>query len=78
MFLPRFRLQILAISSCVSCHVNATCVNTLGSYVCECHAGYTGNGQNCTYEFNFFAKIFRIVLHDTYIIGETQKRLFYS
>ena len=28
-----------------SCHVNATCTNTLGSYVCQCHAGY--NGQNC-------------------------------
>ena len=38
-----------------SCHVNATCMNTLGSHVCECHAGYTGNGQNCTGEFNFLA-----------------------
>ena len=60
--------------------MNATCVNTLGSHGCQCHAGYTGNGQNCTDEFNFFAQIFRIVLHDTYIIRETQKRvnLFYS
>ena len=46
-----------------SCHVNATCVNTLGSHVCQCHAGYTGNGQNCTGEFNFFATIFLIVLY---------------
>ena len=31
-----------------SCHVNATCTNALGSYECQCQAGYTGNGQNCT------------------------------
>ena len=35
-----------------SCHVNATCNNTLGSHVCECQPGYTGNGQNCTGEFD--------------------------
>ena len=46
-----------------SCHVNATCMNILGSHVCQCHAGYTGNGQNCTGEFNFFATIFLIVLY---------------
>ena len=46
-----------------SCHVNASCVNTLGSHVCQCHAGYTGNGQNCSGEFNFFATIFLIVLY---------------
>ena len=31
-----------------SCHVNATCTNTKGSYVCTCHPGYTGNGSDCT------------------------------
>ena len=31
-----------------SCHVNATCMNTKGSYVCTCHPGYTGNGSDCT------------------------------
>ena len=36
-----------------SCHVNAACMNTLGSHVCQCHAGYTGNGENCTGKFNF-------------------------
>ena len=40
-----------------SCHVNATCMNTLGSHVCQCHAGYTGNGQNCTGEINLFGTI---------------------
>ena len=46
-----------------SCHVNATCMNILGSHACQCHAGYTGNGQNCSGEFNFFATIFLIVLY---------------
>ena len=35
-----------------SCHENATCTNTIGSYVCECQPGYIGNGQNCTGEFD--------------------------
>jgi len=29
------------------CHVNATCTNTLGSYICTCHKGLTGDGKNC-------------------------------
>ena len=44
-----------------SCYKNAECKNTLGSHVCECLAGYTGNGQNCTGEFNLFASTFRHV-----------------
>ena len=40
-----------------SCHVNAACMNTLGSHVCQCHAGYTGNGENCTGKFNLFSTI---------------------
>ena len=31
-----------------TCHVNATCNNTRGSYVCKCKPGYTGDGQICT------------------------------
>ena len=45
-----------------SCHVNATCTNTNGSYICECRPGFNGNGQECTGEFNLFAVIFRIFL----------------
>jgi hypothetical protein len=32
-----------------SCHQNATCINTQGSYNCQCKDGYGGDGeQNCT------------------------------
>ena len=29
------------------CHPNATCTNTLGTYTCECEAGYEGDGLVC-------------------------------
>ena len=29
------------------CYVNATCINTLGSYNCSCREGFTGNGISC-------------------------------
>ena len=42
------------------CHANATCNNTLGSYICYCHEGYDGNGTNCTgmYLISFSVCIF--------------------
>ena len=39
-----------------SCHEDANCTNTNGSYVCDCQPGYTGNGQNCTGEFGITRK----------------------
>ena len=44
------------------CHVSATCTNTNGSYLCECHPGFNGNGQICTGEFDLLVMIFRIFL----------------
>ena len=29
------------------CDVNATCKNTIGSYLCTCNAGYHGDGKTC-------------------------------
>lgn len=44
-------LPIVDIDECVSgkhsCHDNATCTNSLGSYSCECKAEYRGNGFFC-------------------------------
>ncbi len=31
-----------------NCDDNATCVNTVGSYICACDAGYEGNGETCS------------------------------
>ena len=41
-----------------SCHVNANCTNTIGSHVCTCHTGYTGDGQTCSGDFNKFPSMF--------------------
>ena len=30
------------------CHVNANCTNTVGSFLCTCNAGYTGDGRICS------------------------------
>ena len=43
--------QISDIDECgknLSCHVNANCTNNIGSHVCTCHTGYTGDGQTCS------------------------------
>ena len=29
------------------CHHNAHCNNTLGSFICYCMVGYTGDGMTC-------------------------------
>ena len=45
-----FYSYTLDIDECSSnpCHANATCNNTMGSYVCACDPGYSGDGFNCT------------------------------
>jgi len=30
-----------------NCESNSNCVNTLGSYTCQCVAGWTGNEGSC-------------------------------
>ena len=36
-----------------TCHVNATCTDTIGSYECTCNSGFEGNGVNCTSKDEF-------------------------
>ena len=30
-----------------SCHSQAYCANTAGSYTCHCNSGYVGDGMSC-------------------------------
>ena len=43
--------SLLDIDECTegshSCHNDASCKNTAGSYVCTCNSGYLGDGFNC-------------------------------
>ena len=42
--------SILDINECLTypCHANATCNNTIGSYMCTWDPGYSGDEFNCT------------------------------
>lgn len=46
-----FMFIFLDIDECSSddypCHINAHCTDTVGSYICDCAEGYTGNGSMC-------------------------------
>ena len=35
------------------CSADANCSNTVGSFTCTCHNGFTGDGFNCTGESDF-------------------------
>ena len=44
-------MPVLDIDECETdadkCDINADCTNTIGSYTCMCHPGYSGNGVSC-------------------------------
>ena len=49
-----YKLTCLDIDECTlegperhNCDVNATCINTVGSFNCSCNPGYRGNGTSC-------------------------------
>ena len=46
-----FYFYVIDINECVedsdSCHSDANCTNTEGSYNCTCKNGFYGNGSNC-------------------------------
>jgi len=31
-----------------NCHVNGTCADLIGSFLCTCNDGFYGNGVECT------------------------------
>ena len=37
----------------VTCHSNAHCNNTPGSFICDCMMGYEGDGIDCRGEINY-------------------------
>ena len=37
-----------AMASTNDCNANAECVNTVGSFRCNCKPGFTGDGKDCT------------------------------
>ena len=39
-------------SSTNDCHINASCINSVGSFECICTDGFVGNGVNCSGELN--------------------------
>ena len=51
------------------CHVNASCVDNDGSFVCQCNTGYSGNGLNCSskYIVCWYMQSFRQFVRATYL-----------
>ena len=43
----------------LTCHVNADCINTNGSYTCQCMSGYIGNGMMCFGKVLFLHSFFQ-------------------
>ena len=43
-----FVIDVNECSSTDSCHHNANCINTAGSFTCSCVDGYSGDGTQCT------------------------------
>jgi len=45
-------LWLLDINECLTnnggCSIDAQCTNTIGSFLCTCNAGFSGNGSICT------------------------------
>ena len=48
-FLNVFHFPVSDIDEClsISCHVNAECLDSHGSYICRCKTGFNGNGTSC-------------------------------
>ena len=45
-----------------TCHTNATCMNSYGSYTCACKSTFTGNGTHCEGTPLHFWRVYEIWL----------------
>ena len=43
-----------------NCHLNSTCTNTNGTFLCMCNSGFTGNGTFCKGKFFKYVLITKI------------------
>ena len=50
--LKQFFFIVLDIDECATnvdtCSLDGICENTLGSYICRCKVGFSGDGRTCT------------------------------
>lgn len=60
---------LLDVEECVlnitECPSNSICINTLGSYICECSNGFTKHGNECLKGIRIFSS--KISLHLMYV-----------
>ena len=63
--------RISDINECTSdghgCSKNASCINTMGSYRCQCIAGHTGDGMSCSGMYVFVELSLMIIVYSFYI-----------
>lgn len=55
-----------------ACHLNAECVNSLGSFNCTCHQGYSGDGVECSGMIHKLMCFYKSSYNDSYL---TQPKL---
>ena len=45
----KYMIKFSDVTGCLlPCHANASCIQTINSYICECNSGYVGDGYTCT------------------------------
>ena len=51
-----------------NCDRNAKCINTLGSYKCDCVPGYSGDGYTCRGLTLLFIRSLSLILYVTHML----------
>jgi hypothetical protein len=75
-----FFFFILDINECskglYDCNKNADCINTVGSYLCDCKPGYLGNGISCSGKHHLQSNKYAKYLNLNLIGRQNEKGLF--